>query len=445
MQKITEKNSNKLIPSVIDDSLAIKVDHLFGVYNEGKENQFVSLCDINYSFEKNKIYCIIGNSGSGKSTLVTHFNGLLKSRYGDVQIEDNEKIGAGLYLQDYFLGLINENSMPLEMKKDFYRFQKQSLNKKTYLAAFKKCLPSKTIKILVEAYYKQKVIKVKHLNDSKSNGHYFAVCLEDNEYEIDPSDFKDYFQIESLLENFPSSFIKDQINKINFLWQKKLANKKIKNIKNVRRTVGMVFQFPEYQLFKDTIIKDVTFGPIALGINKGQAQEKAKFYLQELGIPESYLERSPFGLSGGQKRRVAIAGILAIEPKVLIFDEPTAGLDPVGEDEMLNIILNAKENGKTVIVITHTMDHVLKIADEVIVMNDGEIIDSGTPYKIFTNDELLKNTSIDSPKVIKVINDLVDKEPKFKKLYELAPKNVDELANAIYEILANDTLGMEVV
>lgn len=199
-------------------------------------------------------------------------------------------------------------------------------------------------------------------------------------------------------------------------WKKYRKIKKIKKIKNLKKTVGVVFQFPEYQLFKDTVLKDVMFGPVTLGVDKQEAKTKAINYLNELGINNSFLDRSPFDMSGGQKRRVAIAGILAFDPNVLVFDEPTAGLDPFGEQEILKIIQKAKDDGKTVIVISHNMDHVLQKADNVIVMNDGEIIQIGSPYEIFTNDKILELTSIDKPKIISIIQGLIKKNYKFNKL-----------------------------
>ncbi|WP_412032358.1 ATP-binding cassette domain-containing protein [Malacoplasma muris] len=360
----------------------VLINNLHCVFNEGQENQVNALNGVDLSFEKNKIHFIIGNSGSGKSTLVYHFNGLIKSKKGDLNINN-------------FLILGNK--------------------------------------------------------------------------------------------------------------------RKIKNPKKLRRIVSMVFQFPEYQLFKDTILKDISFGPKVLGIPKIKAEKynleiikeyiknehefknkiihyfnindfdkflddlnlKIKYnkktkltkikiiynkksystnisinykttddisyddslkYLEEMGLDESYLERNPFGLSGGQKRRVAIAGILAIEPNILIFDEPTAGLDPMGEQEMMETILRAKNKGQTIVVITHTMDHVLQIGDNVIVLKDGKPFLSGDPYDVFLNPKLLTETKMEVPKIIDIINRLVSKDKKYKKLYELKPRTIEELSAAITKI-----------
>lgn len=420
-QKINPKQVFK------EDGVAIKVEHLYGVYNENKENQFVSLCDINYTFKKHKIYCIIGNSGSGKSTLVTHFNGLLKSRYGNILVQNNYPIGRNFFLNDYLLGIIKPEDLGVIKNPMVNHYLKRYADCQCFVGCFKSNLTSSLMKLLFEAYYKVSVWKVQKIK-LDLNGYYALFILNpDNDYRLE---VKNPLSLDKL-----NDFRFNHINELKLVIQRKLAKRKIKKIKQLRKTVGMVFQFPEYQLFKDTIIKDVMFGPVALGDKKEEAEQKSIHYLAELGIPSSYLTRSPFGLSGGQKRRVAIAGILAIEPEILIFDEPTAGLDPMGEIEMLNIIRNARDKGKTVIVITHTMDHVLEIADEVIVMNDGEIIKHGSPYEIFMDEELLKNTSIDSPRIIEVIRDLISQNPNYTPLLSAKPRTIEELADAITEII----------
>ena len=140
-------------------------------------------------------------------------------------------------------------------------------------------------------------------------------------------------------------------------------NRKIKDVKKLRKLISIVFQFPEYQLFKSTVEDDIIFGPLNFGFKKTEAQKMAKFYLNMVGLNDTFLDACPFNLSGGQKRRVAIAGILAIEPKIIIFDEPTAGLDPKGEKQIIEIIKKLKNKGKTIIVVSHAMDIALEIAD----------------------------------------------------------------------------------
>ena len=174
---------------------------------------------------------------------------------------------------------------------------------------------------------------------------------------------------------------------------------KNKNIKKLRKSLAIVFQFPEYQLFEETVEKDVAFGLKNYGIKEKEAIEKAHLALNEVGIDESFYKRSPFELSGGEKRRVAIAGILALEPDILVLDEPTAGLDPEGSQIILNIIKKYHDSGKTIILVTHDMNIVLNHSDNVVVINDGNIAFSGTPSDLFTQD--VAKYSIDVPELFK--------------------------------------------
>ncbi len=290
----------------LNDNLAIKLDNLKIVLNEHNYNKTLILNETSVEFEKNKIYFIVGDSGTGKSTLVSHFNGIIKSKYGNIFILDSKIIG-----------------------------------KKWRISKFKK----------------------------------------------------------------------------------------------LRKNVGMVFQFPEYQLFKDTILKDVMFGPLNLGIKKTMARELATIALERMGINKKLFGNSPFEISGGQKRRVAIAGILSFNPEILIFDEPTAGLDPLGTKEMLQTIKQLKAKNKTIFVITHDMDHVLELADKVIFIKNNKIEKIDEPYNIFKDKELLKNTTIMLPKIFVTINELCNKENKFAKLYDMKPKTINELADCISKII----------
>lgn len=160
--------------------------------------------------------------------------------------------------------------------------------------------------------------------------------------------------------------------------------KKSKKIKQLRKHIGLVFQFPEYQLFEETVEKDVAFGAKNFGSNEQEALEKAHKALLSVGLDESYFKRSPFDLSGGEKRRVAIAGILAIEPDILVLDEPTAGLDPKGVSDIMHLIDNLNKNGKTIILVTHDMDVVATYCKHVFVLNKGELVFSGTPNELFS-------------------------------------------------------------
>ena len=291
----------------LDNNLAIFLDNLKIVFDSNTANEKVVLESTKLSLEKEKIYFIIGDSGCGKTTLITHFNGLLKSKYGNI-----------------FL-----------------------------------------------------------LNGCKVYG----------------------------------------------------KKKRIPKFKKLRKTVGMVFQFPEYQLFKDNIVKDVMFGPVNLGVKKPEAEKLAIEYLKQMGIPEYLFSHSPFELSGGQKRRVALAGILAIQPNILVFDEPTAGLDPAGTTSILNFIQNLKQQKQTIIIITHDMNQVLRMADKVIVLADKKVKYFDTPYNIFRNNELLNSTSIIKPMVIQMIDLLISKNKAFDALYEMQPKTVEELSICIDKII----------
>lgn len=187
------------------------------------------------------------------------------------------------------------------------------------------------------------------------------------------------------------------------LGRKILPRMKIKDLKELRRQVGLVFQFPEYQLFEETIGRDIAFGPKNFGVSEEDALEQVKAVLPVVGLDESYLERSPFDLSGGQKRRVAIAGILVLDPEVLVLDEPAAGLDPQGATEMMELFadLNIKA-GKTVLLVTHDMEHVLKYCDHVIVMDQGKVAREADVDEFFSHPEWLEAIGIDPPGIVRL-------------------------------------------
>ena len=183
--------------------------------------------------------------------------------------------------------------------------------------------------------------------------------------------------------------------------------KKIKNLKNLKKYAGLVFQFPEYQLFEDTVLKDVSYGPKNFGDKEEEAILKAKKALKLVGISEDLFDKSPFELSGGQKRRVAIAGIIALEPKILVLDEPTAGLDPKGAKDMMELFNIIHKNGTTIVMVTHNMDNVLKYCSRAIVMSKGEIISDSTPLELFSYDNLNEKYNIDQPMVLKYAKELI--------------------------------------
>ena len=185
-----------------------------------------------------------------------------------------------------------------------------------------------------------------------------------------------------------------------------LMNKATK-MKDVRRRIGLVFQYPEYQLFEETVEKDIAFGPKNLGLNDEEIADRVKdaMRLVELDYAQ-FAGKSPFELSGGQKRRVAIAGVLAMQPNILILDEPTAGLDPYGRDQILNLIKNWHKMGKTILMVSHSMDDVAKFADRIFVMNHGRLEMQGTPNEVFAQEERLKAIGLDVPAVTTLAGEL---------------------------------------
>ncbi|MBG9210694.1 energy-coupling factor transporter ATPase [Mammaliicoccus sciuri] len=212
---------------------------------------------------------------------------------------------------------------------------------------------------------------------------------------------------------------------------------KSKKLAPVRKKVGIVFQFAEHQLFEDTVEKDIIFGPLNYGTDKEAAIQKAESLMDLLSMDRSLLKKSPFELSGGQKRRIAIAGVLAMEPEILVLDEPTVGLDPKGQHDMMELFNDIHENlGITVILISHQMDIVLKYADEVKVIKAGEIVAEDKPVNIFTNKELLNQTHLEPPNIIKLqqavetkynmkFDQIATSEEMFKDMYEKQVKPHD--------------------
>ena len=174
-----------------------------------------------------------------------------------------------------------------------------------------------------------------------------------------------------------------------------------KELKNLRKKVGLVFQFPESQLFAETVVKDVAFGPQNFGVDQESAERLAKEKLQLVGLSEDLFERSPFELSGGQMRRVAIAGILAMEPEILVLDEPTAGLDPLGRRELMKLFASLHRAGMTIILVSHSMEDVAEYANFVYVLEKGRIVMSGHPKEVFQDVEGLEQIQLGVPKVTK--------------------------------------------
>lgn len=207
--------------------------------------------------------------------------------------------------------------------------------------------------------------------------------------------------------------------------------KKEKNLRSVRQKVGIVFQFPEHQLFEETVEKDICFGPMNFGVAEEEAKRRAGVLVSELGLPEDVLQKSPFDLSGGQMRRVAIAGVLAMEPDVLVLDEPTAGLDPRGRTEIMEMFYRLhKQKGLTTILVTHSMEDAAKYADDIVIMHKGRVKKTGDPRTIFSDPEELLELGLDVPEVVKFQYML---ERKTGKKLEKTCLSIEELSAALLE------------
>ena len=180
-----------------------------------------------------------------------------------------------------------------------------------------------------------------------------------------------------------------------------------KEIRKIRSKVGLVFQYPEYQLFEETVIKDIAFGPKNMGFEGDELDKTVKEICEIVGVKPEFFEKSPFDLSGGEKRRVAIAGVMAMKPQVIVFDEPTAGLDPKGREDVMEIIRNYREaTGATVIIISHSMEDMANLADKILVMNKGKIYKFDTVENVFANSEELRGIGLNVPIVTRVFEEL---------------------------------------
>lgn len=207
------------------------------------------------------------------------------------------------------------------------------------------------------------------------------------------------------------------------------AEKQQKSLKDLRQQVGVVFQFPEAQLFEETVGKDIAFGPQNFGVSEEDALKKAEEILPRVGLDSSFMDRSPFDLSGGQMRRVAIAGVLVMEPSVLVLDEPTAGLDPKGQIEMMDLFATLhEERDITIVLVTHQMEDVAKYADHMIVLDEGRIVGEGSPKEVFQDAEWLQAIQLDVPKSVEFASKLgKNKNWQFKEL----PLTIEELTQTI--------------
>ena len=194
------------------------------------------------------------------------------------------------------------------------------------------------------------------------------------------------------------------------------STSKNKDIRQIRKQVGLVFQFAENQIFEETVLKDVAFGPQNFGVSEEDAEQIAREKLALVGIEESLFDRSPFELSGGQMRRVAIAGILAMEPAILVLDEPTAGLDPLGRKELMNLFKKLHQSGMTIVLVTHLMDDVAEYANQVYVMEKGRLVKGGKPSDVFQDVVFMEEVQLGVPKITAFCKRLADRGVSFKRL-----------------------------
>ena len=205
------------------------------------------------------------------------------------------------------------------------------------------------------------------------------------------------------------------------------STSKNKDIRQIRKQVGLVFQFAENQIFEETVLKDVAFGPQNFGVSEEDAEQIAREKLALVGIDESLLNRSPFELSGGQMRRVAIAGILAMEPAILVLDEPTAGLDPLGRKELMTLFKKLHQSGMTIVLVTHLMDDVAEYANQVYVMEKGRLVKSGKPSDVFQDVVFMEKVQLGVPKITAFCKRLADRGVSFKRL----PIKIEEFKESL--------------
>ena len=205
------------------------------------------------------------------------------------------------------------------------------------------------------------------------------------------------------------------------------STSKNKDIRQIRKQVGLVFQFAENQIFEETVLKDVAFGPQNFGVSEEDAKKIAREKLALVGIDESLFNRSPFELSCGQMRRVAIAGILAMEPAILVLDEPTAGLDPLGRKELMNLFKKLHQSGMTIVLVTHLMDDVAEYANQVYVMEKGRLVKGGKPSDVFQDVVFMEEVQLGVPKITAFCKRLADRGVSFKRL----PIKIEEFKESL--------------
>ena len=279
-------------------------------------------------------------------------------------------------------------------------------------------------------------IRVENLNYTYAQGTaYQSVALDNVNFSIEDGEFVGIIghtgSGKSTLLMHLNGLLSPQSGKI-FIGDTEITDSSTKMV-DIRRKVGLVFQYPEYQLFEETVVKDVGFGPKNLGLQEDDITERVCSAISAVGLDYDELsERSPFELSGGQKRRVAIAGVLAMEPEVLILDEPTAGLDPKAREEVMDTIVKIhKERGNITVLVSHNMDDIAKYSDKVIVMDDEKILMVGTAYEVFSQRELLSSRGLGMPCIMELASKLKERG------HDVPGKvmNIDEAERMLLDIL----------
>ncbi|MHA3838515.1 ATP-binding cassette domain-containing protein [Mycoplasma sp. VS1572C] len=406
--------------------MQIKISNLSHTFSPKTPWEFTALKNVSCNITDGEYIGIIGSTGSGKTTFIEHLNQLLSPSAGQIEwdfyddVTINKKYLLTKLEKELLVKYPNKGSEYKKAYKQETKVIKKNLRSaKARIRVLKKSL-NKKVEAAVDKFKEDFITEKTGMYENKIQFQH-ALITETRLYKLNY-----IYESEEGKEIHRLKYIKD-----NIIFTKNSKNKFFgKDPKQLRKHVGIVFQFAEYQLFKSTIQEDIAFGPMAFGVAKEKAYQIAAECLELVGLGPEYLERSPFELSGGQKRRVAIAGILAMQPDFLVVDEPTAGLDPVGVNEILEILNNLNKNGKTIINVTHDLDNILKYAKRIILFKQGEIVRDGDPYEILNDVEFLKENNLQPPHLLAFANKLRAKGIPVPKIL-----SEDDLVNYLNEYI----------
>ena len=299
-----------------------------------------------------------------------------------------------------------------ELRKKGFDIKNDTLSVEQGVEAIKPLVKNGTVAVPENSspYRSEPIIEVKNASYEYSpDGPFNKVAVKDVSLTVNKGDFIAIIGHtgsgkSTLLQMF-NALVKPTGGEV-FVNGKSITDKST-DLREIRTTVGLVFQYPEHQLFEETVRMDIAFSPKNMGLSDAEIDERVKLACEIAGVDEKWLEKSPFELSGGQKRRVAIAGVLAMQPKVLVLDEPTAGLDPMGKNKLLARIRRMHdEYGITIVLVSHDMEDVANCAERVVVLNDGEIFAEGTPLQVFSNYESLEKIGVTAPQITRVMDKL---------------------------------------